>query len=89
MSRLRFAVMLASAVAFAGAAKAEVITYTFQGVGSGTLGAMGFTGAPFTVTLVGDTGNVTTGGTEQFNQATSATFNIDGVASGQSHRLVQ
>jgi hypothetical protein len=41
-------------------------------------GVLGFDNAPFNVTLVGDTTNVTSGGTEWFNQASSATFNVDG-----------
>lgn len=80
MLKLRIAVIVASIVASAAGAHAEKITYIFSGTASGVYGGLiGFFDAPFNVTLVGDTGDVTSGGTEWFNQATSATFNIDGL----------
>jgi PEP-CTERM motif len=80
MLKLRIAVIVASIAASAAAARAEQITYIFSGTASGVYGGLiGFLDAPFNVTLVGDTGNVTSGGTEWFNQATSATFNVDGL----------
>jgi hypothetical protein len=80
MLKLRIAVIVASIAASAAAAHAERITYIFSGTASGVIGGiLGFIDEPFNVTLVGDTGNVTSGGTEWFNRG-SATFNVDGFA---------
>jgi hypothetical protein len=77
------AALAAFAVPFvSGGARAAAITYTFAGTASGFLGLDAFTDESFTITLVGDTDNVTSGGGEFFNQATtSATFTV-GAASG-------
>lgn len=56
-------------------ASAAPITYTFTGIASGFLGLTPFTDEAFTVTLVGDTNNVTFAG-EYFNVATTASFLI-------------
>jgi hypothetical protein len=75
------AALAAFAVPFvAGGASAAAITYTFAGTATGFLGLDPFTNESFTVTLVGDTDNVTFAG-EFFNMATSATFTI-GSSSG-------
>jgi PEP-CTERM motif len=74
-----FSVVIAAALAFsalAGASQAAPITYIFSGVGSGSLDGTAFTDADFTVTLVGDTGDVTSGGGELMNDATSAIFTL-------------
>jgi hypothetical protein len=58
-------------------ASAETIAYTFTGVATGVLDGTGFTDEPFTITLVGDTDNIASGGGEFFNRAaTSATFTV-------------
>jgi uncharacterized protein YaiE (UPF0345 family) len=82
MVKLRIAAIVASIAAFASVAQAEPITYTFSGVASGTLGALGFLNSDFTVTLVGDTTNVTSSGGEHFNVASNAVFSLDGVFTG-------
>ena len=75
------AALAAFAVPFvAGGASAAAITYTFAGTATGFLGLDPFTDKLFTVTLVGDTDNVTFAG-EFFNKATSAAFTI-GSSSG-------
>ena len=75
------AALAAFAVPFvAGGASAAAITYTFAGTATGFLGLDPFTDESFTVTLVGDTDNVTFAG-EFFNKATSAAFTI-GSSSG-------
>ena len=64
----------------AGGASAAAITYTFAGTATGFLGTDPFTDESFTVTLVGDSDNVTFAG-EFFNKATSAAFTI-GLSTG-------
>jgi hypothetical protein len=71
------AALAASAVPFlGGGANAATITYTFTGTATGFIGLDGFTDESFTVTLVGDTNNVTSSGGELFNQVTSANFTV-------------
>jgi len=53
------------------------ITYTFSGVGTGTVGATPFTNAAYTITLVGDTTAVTSAG--QFHNVTTTTMTIAGI----------
>ena len=68
-----------AALLFAGAAEAATIDYIFTGTGTGTLNGTPFSGA-FTVTEVGDTTAITSGGGEFFNIASTATF-VAGVLS--------
>jgi hypothetical protein len=59
-----------------GGASAATIDYVFKGTATGSLAGDGFTDESFTVTLVGDTDNVTSSGGEFFNQAISASFTV-------------
>jgi hypothetical protein len=60
-------------------ANAEPITYIETGVGSGTLGALGFVDTAFTITLVGDTANVITASPGILaNPVGTATLSISG-----------
>jgi hypothetical protein len=70
-----------------GGARAATITYTFTGTATGSLAGDGFADESFTITLVGDTDNVTSSGGEFFNQATSASFTV-GSTSGTLTGLV-
>jgi hypothetical protein len=64
-----------------GVATAEPITYIETGIGSGSLGALGFVDVPFTITLVGDTTNVLTASPGILaNPVGTATVSIDGGA---------
>jgi hypothetical protein len=51
----------------AGGASAAAIDYIFSGTASWTLGGMTFTDAPFTLTYMSDTKNITSGGGEFTN----------------------
>jgi hypothetical protein len=71
---------VAAAVALAGwmggwaqEAHATPITYTFTGTGTGDLNGTAFSGA-FTVTDIGDTSTIFSGGGEFMNAVSSATF---------------
>lgn len=57
---IRLAAALAAASA-AAALHAAPVTYTFQAVGSGSLGAQGFADTPFTIVTTADTGDVVDG----------------------------
>jgi len=62
-----------------GIANASQINYIFQATGTGSLGGTPFTDAAFTITVVGDTGNVQDAGGGLFlNVATSAQIVIEG-----------
>jgi len=66
-------------------AHAAPITYTMRGVASGTLGATGFSGATFTVTVVADTATVNLLGPEvPCIDARQATFTIDSLGTSGS-----
>lgn len=62
-------------------AQAAQITYTLTSTGTGTLGGTPFTDAVVTVTLVGNTANVTTVSPFLFNPG-SATVDVAGVGTG-------
>jgi len=55
---------------------AAVIDYTFSGTFDGSLNSAPLTDQAFTVSLIGDTANITSSGGEYFNTATDATFTI-------------
>src|SRR5206468_1505011 len=79
----RIAIAVGLSCAMAVAAHAVPITYTVNGIADGRLGATAFTGAPFTVTAVGDTASVTTPWPGiPCNDLTNVTFTISGVGSG-------
>src|SRR5512143_2092654 len=79
----RIAIAMGVSCALATVAHAVPITYTFAGTWSGSLGATTFTDAPFTVTALGDTTQVTSiGPGVPCNNLTGLTFNISGVDSG-------
>ena len=88
MVKLRIAAVVASMVALSSVARAEDITYIFTGVATGAVGALGFNGADFNVTLKGVTANVGPFGTEIQNVPLNATFNIRGCL-GDFHWRVQ
>lgn len=61
------------------AANANSITYSFAGTGTGDLNGVPFTGASFTITVLGDTSNITNCFTVDLcNVANSATIAITG-----------
>jgi hypothetical protein len=71
--------VLASAVAafiMSGSAMAAPITYIFSGTGSGSLDGASF--SSFTLTLAGDTSNITSGGGEYNNIVGTATVSTNG-----------
>jgi PEP-CTERM motif len=59
-------------------ARAAPITYIFTGTGTGALDGTSFTS--FTVDLIGDTSNITSGGGENFNTSSLATVTAGGVS---------
>jgi hypothetical protein len=61
-------------------ANAAVITYTFMGTGSGTLDGTDFDG-DFTITMVSDTSDVTSGGGEFRNDVGTMVVDVSGVGS--------
>lgn len=70
---------LAAAVAFSCAsARAEPITYTFSGTGSGTLMGSPFTGSSFVVTAIADTANISSAPSLDSVRASSVTISFNG-----------
>jgi len=59
--------------------RAETINYTVQGTATGTLGAVGFTNAPVTVTFIGDTSKVTQNFPHFWSVVGTATVTIGGI----------
>ncbi len=60
-------------LAFSNSARAGEITYTFSGVGNGTVDATAWSG-DFTFVFTADTANITSGGTEFFQRNIGGTF---------------
>ncbi|HVZ08186.1 PEP-CTERM sorting domain-containing protein [Rhodopila sp.] len=75
-----YLVAMLGSLMVAGGAEAVPITYTETGIGSGTLGATSFTNKTLTITLQGDTSNVTADGSGFQNTQITATLSIDGFA---------
>ncbi len=65
-------------LAGATAAKADTMQYTFQGIGTGTLGSTSFTEASFTITVLADRQLITAGGGIFSVNSTLATISIAG-----------
>lgn len=80
MKLLRFTLlMLTLLVLHAPSAFADPVTFTHQGVGSGSIGGTSFTNASFTITAVGNTLNVQSFGVGVFIDHDSAMISITGV----------
>ena len=71
----------AAMLVYGGRAQASAITYTEQATASGSLGGTAFTNALVTLTLVGDTSNVT-GTTFLTNSVGTFTLNVSGLGGG-------
>ena len=83
----RIAIAVGLFCTMATVAHAVPITYTFTGMGQGTLNGTPFgVGAPiaFTITAIGDTGAVTSSAGNFCNPITSATYNIPSIAASGS-----
>jgi len=64
-------------LAFSNPARAGAITYTFSGVGNGTVDATAWSG-DFTFVFTADTANITSGGGEYFQRNLGGTFSEGG-----------
>ena len=68
-------------------ANAAPITFTFQGTGSGTVGAQSFTNSAFTISLSSDTTAIIQTGELYRTPPESATINIAGIGAGTFTQL--
>ncbi len=79
LSKRHFRLLLAgfgavvAGLAFSNPARAGVITYTFSGVGNGTVDTTAWSG-DFTFVFTADTANITSGGGEYFQRNIGGTF---------------
>jgi len=72
-------VTFAASLAIAGTTFAALITFTFNGTGSGTVDGAPFTNADYTITLIGDTTAITNPSPGTFQLDTTATIVIGGI----------
>jgi hypothetical protein len=72
-------IVLGLIIGMPGLAGATPVTYIESGTGSGTLGTAAFTDALVTITMVGDTSNITGGPTFFSNTVGTFTLNVAGV----------
>jgi hypothetical protein len=89
--KLTLAAILVLGLSIGRPAHAALIDYTFSGTFDGSLNGVGYSDQNFTITLVGDTSNVTFGGGEYSNTASAATFTVggtQGTLTGTSNEIV-
>ncbi len=82
-----FSALIFVSLAFAcvsGQAKADAVTYTISGTGSGSLGMTTFANTEFTFTLNGDTTGVVVSPPVSISSSSIVDFTITGVGSGHS-----